>query len=224
MSFFKDLVDGFTGKAARKDLSASDARSKAILDAGKNEADGRYVEGWDTARGYIDPYAEGGKAGQTLYENTLGLHGEGARSDAQDLYYSDPQQQREADLRYKRVGFKYNAPGGGGYGTGAHSLADARVAVENYGNWQNRLSGVGQQGQQAAQTGAALGYQVGSDRAGLAYGNAQQQAGREQSFGNAMAANRSTGINNLLGLAGTASKFFTGFGRSSGSSGGSSGG
>ena len=207
MGFFSD----FMGSSAKKDIREADARAKKLLDDGKAEADTRYTEGWDTARGYIDPYAEGGRVGQELYENTLGIHGEGARSGAQDLYYSDPQQEKEAALRFKRVGYKYNAPGGGGYGTGAHGLADARVAVENYGNWQNRLAGVGQQGQQAAQTGATIGYQYGSDRANLAYGNAQQQAGREQSTGNAVAATRSTGINNLLGLAGTAAKAYSSY-------------
>lgn len=219
MGFFSD----FMGKSAKKDLREADAKSKAYLNAGKDEADSRYVEGWDTARGYIDPYAEGGRAGQTMYENTLGLNGEGARDEAQRLYYSDPNEQRIGDLVNKRIGYKYNA--GGSYGTGAHNLASSRAALEQYGGWQNRLGELGARGQQAATTGATLGYQAGSDRASLAYGHAQQQAGREQSFGNAMAANRMTGINNILATAGTVAKFFMPSGGSMKTgSGGSSGG
>ena len=216
MGFFSD----FMGKSSKKDLREADNKARSYLNAGKDEADARFQEGWTTAKGYIDPYAEGGLASRKMYENTLGLNGAGARDEAQDVYNSDDMLAKNRAYDLTRSGWQQNASGS--FNSGAAALADSRIRMRGYGDWQNRLGDLGNQGQAAASTGAALGYQAGSDRANLAYGNAQQQAGREQSFGNAMAANRMTGINNILATAGTVAKFFmpSGGTQKTGSSGG----
>lgn len=90
---------------------------------------------------------------------------------------------------------------GNTYG-GKAALAGARVGRENYEGWLNRLMGQGQQGGQYAGQQASIRMGQGD----LDFGYGATKAGQEINFGNAMAQNRNTGINNLLNIAGTATK------------------
>jgi hypothetical protein len=100
---------------------------------------------------------------------------------------------------------KYTSPGSG-TGGGRLALAGARVGVENYGGWLNRLQGVGQQGAQTAtqQSNIRLG------QGDLAWGYGATRAGQETSYGNARAQAQSLGVNNLLNLGGTIAKAYAG--------------
>lgn len=190
MSWF----DSFTGKQQRKDLANAKATADAALSQGYTDAQGYYTQ----ARDSLDPYAEQGAKGFNTYLDTLGLNGADARKSAQDLYYSDPNQQSISDLIQKKLYAKYNA-GGTGY-SGAAGLASARAAQEAYGGWQDRLKGVGDTGLQVAGTQAGLTQGLGD----LAYGYGATKAGNEINYGNSIAQSRSTGINNLLSLGGLA--------------------
>lgn len=130
---------------------------------------------------------------------------------------------------------------GSGYGAEAVARQQLLRGSEDYGNYLSRLGGYAQSGQQAAGQSAQIagnyGGQIadyannygnaignlagnrannfntrGNALANLTYGNAQQTAGMRNQYGNASAANKSTGINNLFNLAGTATKAFTAFG------------
>lgn len=90
---------------------------------------------------------------------------------------------------------------GNTYG-GKAALAGARVGLENYEGWLNRLSGQGQQGGQYAGQQAA----IRSGQGDMRYNFGATKAGQETSFGNAMGQARSVGVNNLLGVGETALK------------------
>lgn len=124
---------------------------------------------------------------------------------------------------------------GSGYAGEAVARQSLARGSEDYNNYLNRLSGVRDSGQTAATNAASISNNYATQRAGLAtgqldsrnalltaqannatnrgnalsnltYGNAQQMAGQRIGLGNSLAQSQSAGINNLLGLAGTAVK------------------
>ncbi len=198
MGFLSD----FFGGSARKDLRRAKAASNAELDAGYNEASGLY----DQAGAMYDPYVAEGRTGSATYSQAIGLGTPEEQAAAQQRYFNDPAmlavlgQQSNALLR------KYNA-GGSGTGGGRLALAGTRVGLENYGNWLDRVKGVGDQGLTA--TGAKSNVLLG--KGDMRFGLGATKAGSEINFGNAMAQSRSIGINNLLGVLGAGAKAYSAF-------------
>jgi hypothetical protein len=90
--------------------------------------------------------------------------------------------------------------------TGAGYRAATEAGVSNYTGYLDRLFAGGNQGMQAAAGAAGVRGRAGDAR----FATGQQLAGLEQSFANAMAANRSTAINNLIGVAGVGAQLYTG--------------
>lgn len=198
MGFFSGLIESFTGKGARRDID------KGIGAVQKNttEGIGAIREGAQEAKGYVQPYVDQGGRAFGLYGDTLGVNGAGARGAAQDLYTSDPILEKLRDLNAKKAGWAFNARGG--YGTGAHALADSRANLENYGNWQNQLAGMGQQGQTAATTGAGIAQREGEGVAG-AYG---QNSGALANLYGQRAQTENALAQNLISVGGLAVKAF----------------
>lgn len=186
MSFWGML----TGKNARKDID----KGIAAVNQGTDKAVGAITSYADAAKENLAPYQEQGGRAFSLYNDTLGVNGTGARDTAQGTYLSDPilAQQRALDL--KRSGQVQNASGS--FNSGAAALADSRVRLQDYGNWQNRLAGVGQQGQQAATTAAGIDQNTGANIAG-SYQNAGAQTANL--YGQ-RAQTQNTLAQNLIGL------------------------
>lgn len=180
-------------------MRRSKAASDAALASGYEKAGTRLDQAYDQ----YQPYAEGGLQGYNTYNQAIGLGTPEQQTAAQGLYLNDPMQQAQLEQGSNALLRNINARGGG---MGVKSLGASRVATEQYGNWLNRLQGVGQQGLQTA--GAQAG--VRGSQAELDYGYGSTRAGQETNFGNAMSASRNIGINNLLNVAGTAAKFFGG--------------
>lgn len=128
---------------------------------------------------------------------------------------------------------------GSGYAGEAVARQSFARGSEDYGNYLNRLQGLQGQGAQLAGQQAQMGQQYGQLQAGLQtgranalagiqeqragqsvdrgnalgnldYGNAQQLAGMRTNLGNATAATRGIGVNNLFKVAGLAAQAFTG--------------
>jgi hypothetical protein len=194
MGFFGDLVGGFTGKSARKDID----KGIGAVNENTGKATGAITAGADEAKGYLDPYRQQGGRAFGMYGDTLGVNGLDARARAQDIYTSDPILAQMRDLDAKKQGWAFNARGG--YGSGAHALASNRAMLENYGNWQGQLNQLGQQGQAAAGATANIAQQAGRDVAG-AYG--QNSAALAGLYGE-RAKTQNTLAQNMLGLGGLA--------------------
>lgn len=196
MGFFSDLVDGFTGKAQRRDLEAANAKATSALGQGRDNA----LMDYTSAQRMFDPYAQSGQKANALYGDSIGANGLAAQQAAFSQYAgSDPF--RAANQQYAAQADR-NLYGARGW-TGNSSLAAARASQERGAtDWNahlTRLGGMGQQGFQA--TGAQAGLQQGMGD--LKYGYGQQMAGNAINYGNAMAANRTQGVQNVLGGLGT---------------------
>ena len=203
MSFFSVL----TGGNQKRRINQSYDAANAAYGTANTNAKGYLDTGYNTAKGYIDPIIQSGQAGGKLYQDTLGINGADARTAAQGIYNSDDMLAQQRALDLKRSGRVQNASGS--FNSGTAALADSRVRLQDYGNWQNRLQGEEGRGDQAAGMGA-----------NLATNNAAQQAAREEGYGSAMAgsaigqgaalsANDNTGINNLIKIGGTVLGGFT---------------
>jgi hypothetical protein len=194
------LIGSFFGRDQKKDLAAAKAQSDAALSQGYDQAQADYTQ----AENYFSPYSQLGQSGirnQGFYDDALGMNGEGARNQAVGTITSNPLFQGQLGQESNAVSRVLNAQGASGGGQ-AH-LAAQRVFQQNAGNWLDRYA---QNAQQGVQTGLQATNAMSGLRAGrgdMAYGYGATKAGNAINFGNAMAANRSTGINNLMGLAGT---------------------
>lgn len=201
MSFFGNLLESFNGKGARRDID----KGIGAVNANTEKGVGAIREGAAGAQGYLRPYVEQGGRAFGLYGDTLGVNGLDARNSAQDIYTSDPILQKMRELDAKKAGWAFNARGG--YGSGAHALADSRANLENYGNWQDRLDRMGQQGQAAAGTAAGVSQREGEGIAGV-YDNTTNALANL--YGE-RAKTQNTFAQNLLGAGAVAARAF-GFG------------
>ena len=203
MSFFND----FMGKSQQKDLSNANQQAQGYLSSGLNNATSSYNSGADKAQGYYGAYAQNGNNANALYGNAIGLNGQGNQQSAYQTYQQNPflqAQQGSSDRAIYNQFQRYNAQGMGN--SGMSRLATARTAQDNertnQTDWLNRLQGLQGQGLQVAGQQAGIEQNRGQYLGDLQSGYGQQMAGNAINFGNATAASRSTGINNLLGLAG----------------------
>jgi hypothetical protein len=185
------LLSDFLGKSQRKDLAAAKAESDAALQQGYGQGQTDYT----AAENYFAPYANQGQAANTFYNNALGLGTEAERTAALGTLTSNPLFQGQLGQDSNALLRNLNARGQSGGGMAA--LAGQRVFQQNAGNWLDRYRDQGQQGLQA--TNQMAGYRAG--RGDMSYGYGATKAGNAVNFGNAMAANRNTGINNLMGVA-----------------------
>jgi hypothetical protein len=179
------LLGSFFGKDQAKDLAAAKGQSDEALAKGFNRAYGDYS---NAAKGY-DPYVQQGQEANALYSKMLMGDPQAISTLTGNPLFNGT---LGADfLATQRAG---NAAG---WGAGKEALAGQRVFQQNTGSFLDRYRDQGQQGLQA--TGARSNALMG--RGDLAYGHGATLAGNEINYGNAMAANRSTGINNLMGVA-----------------------
>jgi len=203
MSFFGDLIGGFTGKAQQNDIKNANSQATAALGQGRDQALGAYGQ----AQRLYDPYAQQGGRANALYGDALGVNGAGARTAATANFAStNPYSQAGDDYAMRGVQRQMNARGAGNSGNAL--LAMQRVGSERfdqrYNNWMGQLGQQGQQGLQA--TGAQAGLQQGMGD--IQSGYSQQMAGNAINYGNAMAGTRNILSNNLMGLGGLALKAF----------------
>lgn len=195
--FFKDTIGG---GAAQRDIQAAKGRADSALDTGYNTGRGDY----ERAGHRFDDYAATGGNAMRMYADATGVNGRGAYQGAVDNFAGDPFRQGNEDFAQRQLGRSF-APRGMRY-SGNAMLAAARGSMErgstDWNNWLNRIQGQGEQGFRA--TGAQAGVDTGMGDMAMGYG--QTKAGNEINYGNAMASNRGTLMNNLMGLAGVGGK------------------
>ena len=206
MTFFDD----FFGKTQQKDLQRANSEATGALKSGYDDSTGQYKQYADKASGYYDPYSAGGRRGQQTYEDSLGLHGEDGGRNALMQYKAGANPYLDYEQDRAQKGIEYAANARGEVNTGHTALAAARarqgLGYQDHQGWQNKLMGLGQQGFQAAGQQAGIAQQTGQYLGDARSGYGQQRAGNAISYGNAMAATRNIGINNLLGVAGVGAK------------------
>ena len=206
MSFFAD----FFGKSQQRDISNANQQANASLAQGYNDAKSTAQQYSDQALSYYQPYEETGRKGMGLYADSLGINGAAGGQNALMAYQAgrNPHLSYEQDMAQRGMDRSANARGMLNSGTNALAVARARqqMGYQDYSGWQDRLQGVGNQGFQAANAMANNRNALGNYLADLSSGYGQQRAGNAINYGNATAASRSTGINNLISLGGLAVK------------------
>jgi len=209
MGFF----DAFTGKAQAKDLANANAKAEGYVNQGYDQA-GQAVDASHTAaQGYYQPYAESGNKANALYANAIGLNGADGYKAAAGAYQQNPFLEDQIARNENALMKGFNARGQ--TNSGAAALGAARAGQEarynDYNSWLGRLQGEQSQGLQVAGAQAGQETQYGAQKSDLATGRAGTLAGNAINYGNAQAATRGIGINNLLNIAGTAAKAYAGF-------------
>jgi hypothetical protein len=194
------LLGSFFGSDQKKTLAAAKVKSDAALKEGFTGANANLEQAYDL----YSPYAQQGATGSKAYSDAIGLGSQEDQAAIQGRYLADPMQQAQLGQASNALLRNLNARGAG---QGVQALAGNRVATENYGNWLNRLQGVGQQGFQA--TGAQAG--VRGAQSDLSWGYGASRAGQETNYGNAKAAAQGIGVNNLLGLFSAGAKAYSAF-------------
>ncbi len=194
MSFF----GSFFGSDQKKDVTAAYNRATPLLNEGIERARTATTGAIDR----VEPWAAGGRDANAMYANAIGLNGRPAQQGVVDNFMIDPFRQQNEDLANENLARQFNGRGPG-LNSGAFALATARGNLErgshDWNTWLDRIHGVSTEGLGAATTQAGLGGQLGAIE--MEGGNAR--AANEINYGNAMAATRGIGINNLLGLGGT---------------------
>jgi hypothetical protein len=147
--------------------------SLSALGQGYNTAGGALGTGYNTARSDIaggvaafDPYYQTGTQANTAYGNALGLNGAEGNAAATQAFQTSPGYQFAVDQASQNAMRRAGAMGMLGSGNTADALTrlGSNLANQEYGNYLNRLQGLGAQGMQAA--GAK--YQGAADSANLA--------------------------------------------------------
>jgi hypothetical protein len=197
MGFF----GSFFGNDQRKDIERANQQATASLEAGKQSA----LTSYGNAQGMYQPYAQQGGRANALYGDATGANGQDAyRAAMGNFAGSDPfRQQNEAYARQADQN-RYSARGWSGNASLAAARASTERGATDWNNYLMRLQGQGQQGLQA--TGAMAGLEQG--KGDIQSGFGQQMAGNAINYGNALAGSRNIGLQNILGVAGTAAKFF----------------
>lgn len=205
MSIFSSLLGKDSARAAQQ----LGQRNAAQIAEGYGQADNYANTGYTTAQNRLAPFAQAGQRGYGMYSDALGVNGDEARAGAFRSFQSDPfldYARQNSGNAINSIFKRYNAQGQGN--SGAAMLAISRAAGEraqgDVNSWLNRMGQFGEQGLGIA------GQQAGLDQSYYG-GMADRAIGRSTALTNndvqaTMAANnaRQAGINNLLGIFGTA--------------------
>ncbi len=152
MAFLGGIFGGGGGAGQQGSAGAGAALMNAAIAATQ-----QYQAGEDRAlgqfrRNYFDPYSRAGDQGINMLAAALGLRGPGGTAAAQRAFRVGPGYQFALDQGLQGVDRGASAKGLLGSGNAAMALNDYAQGVANqeYGNWLNRLTGLGSQGLQAA--------------------------------------------------------------------------
>jgi hypothetical protein len=202
-------VTSATGQAVNA-INQGGATAQGFYDQGLNRSLSALTGGFDRAfgamdRGYGDataavnrgidvnqPFYNTGVSANTMYSNALGLGGAGGNEAAVAAYKASPGYQNAVNSAVDTISRKASALGGVG-GNALSAIGDSvgGLALNDYGNWLNRLSGVSAAGQNAAGN-MQSGYNT--------LGNAATNYGNNSAT---LATNLGTGTSNLYGSYGT---------------------
>lgn len=204
MGFFSNFLS-----PGKSQITNANAQASRFLERGETAALNETNAAEKAQLGYLSPYTKAGTKGFELYNDAIGVNGADGYGRAFETFNADPfaaGEQDATDLALRNTFRAYNAGGMGN--SGASRLGVGRVAAERYGgrvaDFRNRLAGAGQQGYDASARSAGIVGDAGRYRADTRFGVKQQRAGNAINFGNAMAASKSAGINNLFRLGGLA--------------------
>jgi hypothetical protein len=208
--------DDITGKTAAEAAEQAGRERAAGYRAGYGKAVGHLDAGLSAATGYynkaralFDPYAQAGQQGLDVYLGSLGIGSPEQRSAALNAFQTGPGYQFELDEANRAIERSAAARGNLSSGNTLAALNDRAVGLANqeYGNWQNRLAGLGTMGLQATGQQAAnltglggLNYDTGQQKGQYGW-NAETGAANATAAGiEGAAAAKTAGAGNIASL------------------------
>lgn len=212
MGFFSSL----SGSSQREDARYGLHTSNALIREGRDQALDETDTGLEQSLGYLQPQIDGGNQSRELYENAIGVNGQPAQQGFYDNFQNDPGFQAELDYGLEQTQRSRAASGSLYSGRTLSALAD-RAQIHQRGAFENRLnrlSGLAQIGGQASSQAAGLTTNAYNRRGDLQFGANQLLGNNYQGYANSSAQSKAAGVNNILGLAGTAIGSFAGGGNS----------
>jgi hypothetical protein len=192
------LIQQFTGSYGKK----QNQKALSAAEQGESSAIGAIQSGANEAKQAYTPWMNQG--GQNAYLATLGLKGPQAQEEAWGRYLNDPVGRMSRQMDAKNLSWAFNSRGG--YGAGAHALADSANNYKHAGAYQNRLAGVGGQEFDATQGYANAATGAGNAMANTYMGGANTKANILGKMGEPIFAN------NVIGGAAALGSFFGGGG------------
>ena len=201
--------DDFFGKSQQEDIRRGAADATAYVNQGRDSGIQNYEKYGQQAAGRLDPYAQAGTGFIKRYADAMGINGADAQRTVQSEYMHDPIQNALMD-RITRANTRAQvANGTGNSGAATQSLTNALLS--RWDDYTKGLSSGGAMGMQAATGQAGIDQATGSQIGDAYIGAANQNAAIRTGEANAMAASRSTGINNLFKVASLGVQGFTAF-------------
>lgn len=150
MGFFGTLFGSDNANAARDAAAKQYAGEQNALSGIKTAGD-NYASGFQNLSQNFNPYVQGGGQAQNQLYNLMGLNGQAAQQGGFDQFRADPGYQFQ--LQQGQQAIDRSAAARSGVNNGATLKATQRfgqgLADQQYGNYLQRLMGLGQQGLQA---------------------------------------------------------------------------
>lgn len=203
------FLSSFFGKSQQRDIEEGAQRQRAALGQGFDDARGIYGDYLNRGLGYLDEGIQGGQGANRLLRAALGIDGPDAQREFYSNFQQDPGFQATLDAGLKGVQGSAAARGNLLSGAAMKGLYDfgQRAQQGAFSDRLNRLTGVGQTGNQMSMAAAGMNTQAGQDLSNLRYGYGQQLGNSYMSEANARAGMRNMGFNNLLAMGEVAAKF-----------------
>lgn len=186
-------------------LGSAYGTGTAAINQGYGQGRTDYQTGIDT----LNPYVARGNTAGDMYSNSLGLGGAAGNQAATNAFQAGPGYQWQVDQSVDAAARKANALGISASGNTLDALGrlGSNLANQEYGGWQDRLSGLNTAGQAAATTQAGmygqmgnLAAQGGSAQASLAQNYGQNQASAYNDVGKTLAGANMTQGTGTAGL------------------------
>lgn len=150
--FLSALFGGGGGAGQQGSAGAGAALQNAAIAAAQQYKAGEKRALGQFEHNYFDPYSRAGDQGINMLAAALGLRGPGGTAAAQRAFRVGPGYRFALNQGLQGVDRGASAKGLLGSGNAAMALNDYAQGVANqeYGNWLNRITGLGSQGLQAA--------------------------------------------------------------------------
>ena len=201
MASLGGLWDSFTGDSSKRRAQETFERSSAAIQQGWDQGSGFVKDYNERGNTYLQPYAQQGHGANKLYGTFLGLDGADAQRGAFQTYQgADPFRQYNEDNALKAMSRQYNRLGMLDSGNSRYAMSKAMLdrGSQDFGEYMQRLGGLGQQGMGAANQLAGFANQTGGMLGQMRMGLGQQQAGNAINYGNAMSAADGIFGNNVM--------------------------
>jgi hypothetical protein len=202
------FFDSFTGKAQADQVKKSSKEASKHLQWGYDTARGDMGQYYDQAQGFLSPFLQQGPQANALLGNYLGINGADAQKQAFSDFQNDPGYQAQFNAGVGALDRSATSRGGLYSGAAMKGLQEygQQFQRQAFNDRINQLSGLSNQGFQAASGAAGLASNQGNALGSMAFGMGQQKASNAINTGNALAQAKGIGVNNLMNLGGMALK------------------